>query len=302
MTHQHIVKLEEANIRLDKLLTNLDSSYSRHQVQQWIKAGLVFVDGEKGKANYKCKEGSIIQWSIPVEEEIVIQPEEIPLEILYEDNYILLVNKPTGMLVHPTKQIQTNTLVNALKYHSSTLSNLSGEERAGIVHRLDKDTSGVMIVAKDNASHEHLQQQFKQQTVRRIYEAIVDGVVSPNKGIIQAPIGRDPNQRLKRTVDPDGKEAVTHFDVLRRFNQHTHVQCELMTGRTHQIRVHMKYMNHAIIGDYLYSDKTSEFIQGQALFAKELQFIHPHTLENMTIMVEQPPYFYNLLKKLEKMA
>lgn len=302
MTCQHLVNVKEANMRLDKLLTELEPSYSRHQVQQWIKAGLVLVDGKKEKANYKCKEGSNIQWSIPAEPQILIKAEAIPLEILYEDDYLLLVNKAKGMLVHPTKQMETNTLVNALKYHCVTLSNVSGAERPGIVHRLDKDTSGIMIVAKDNVTHEHLQQQFKQQTVRRIYEAVVHGIVSPNQGIVQAPIGRDPNQRFKRKVVTEGKDAITHFDVLQRFNDYTYVQCELKTGRTHQIRVHMSYMNHPIVGDHLYGPSNSLLTEGQALFAKELQFVHPYTKEQMTMNVEQPTYFNNLLKNLEKMA
>lgn len=302
MIREHQVSQAEASLRLDKLLSTLEPSYSRHQIQHWIKAGFVLVDDREVKANYKCKTDDKISWSIPEVKTVEIKAEPIDLEILYEDDYLLVINKPKGMLVHPTRHINTGTLVNALKYHCQTLSNLSGDERPGIVHRLDKDTSGVLVAAKDNGTHEHLKKQFKDHTVTRIYEAVVFGVIGPNHGIIKAPIGRNPTNRLKRTVVEGGKEAETKFDVLQRFHQYTHVQCELFTGRTHQIRVHMKYMNHPIVGDELYCRKKSQLVHGQALFARELQFVHPQTQKHLTFTVKQPSYFNTLIKKLEKMA
>jgi|SRR5690625_727973 len=302
MRNEHVVKETEANMRIDKLLRQLEPTHSRHQIQQWIEEGYVAVDNKQVKANYKCKAGNNVHWTVPEKKKLNIEPEAIPLDIIYEDDYILVINKPKGMLIHPTKQVQTNTVVNALKYYCEKLSTLSGEERPGIVHRLDKDTSGVLVVAKDDKTHAHLQNQFKEQRVIRLYETIVHGVISPNKGVIKAPIGRHPTHRLKRTVISNGKEAETHFSVLTRFNEYTHVACELITGRTHQIRVHLHYMNHPIVGDELYYHKKDDLMKGQALFAKELSVIHPHSNEQMRFKVNQPTYFTNLLKKLERMA
>lgn len=302
MTQEYEVKAEDVNSRLDKLLCILEPNYARHQIQQWIKDEYVQVGERQVKANYKCKIGDRIEWSIPEEKPMIIEPEAIPLDILYEDDYIIVINKQRGILIHPTKQIHTNTLVNALMHHCSTLSTLSGEDRPGIVHRLDRDTSGVLIVAKDDKTHAHLQNQFKQQTVTRVYEAIVNGVVGPNKGVIKAPIGRHATHRLRRAVVADGKEAETQFDVMKRFDEHTHMQCKLITGRTHQIRVHLTYMNHPIVGDTLYYPKQTELVEGQALFAKELHIIHPYTNEEMIFKVDQPSYFTDLLEKLKRMS
>lgn len=294
----YIVTEEDVGVRLDKLLSNVNENYSRQQIQSWIKEKLVTVNGTVQKANYKCKLSEEIIWEVPEEKSISIEPEPISLDILYEDEYLLVINKPKGMLVHPTQATHENTLVNALIYHCKTLSNVSGDDRPGIVHRLDKDTSGLLVVAKDNDTHEHLKQQFQTQTVTRIYEAIVFGVMSHNSGIIKAPIGRNPKNRLQMAVVPNGKEAETHFRVIERFSQHTYVECSLKTGRTHQIRVHLKYVNHPIVGDELYVRKKSKLIQGQALFAKKLSFIHPHTEKEMTFTIEAPDDFENLLQRL----
>lgn len=291
----YVVTEEDVDVRLDKLLTKLNENYSRQQIQTWIKEQLVTVNDEQYKANYKCKLGDRIQWEIPEEEEIEIKPESIPLDILYEDDYLIVINKAKGMLVHPTQTETSGTLVNALMYHCKQLSNLNGDERPGIVHRLDKDTSGLLVAAKDNVTHEQLKVQFQEQTVERIYEAIVFGVISHSSGIIKAPIGRNPKNRLQMAVVSDGKYAETHFRVIERFKEHTHVQCELKTGRTHQIRVHLKYMNHPIVGDELYVRKKSTLIQGQALFAKLLSFHHPHTNERMTFTIDRPKDFEKLL-------
>ena len=299
---QHMVTDEDDGVRLDKVLAKLNNEYSRQQVQSWIKENNVTVNENAQKPNYICKSGDVIEWEVPEEQSMEIKPERIPLSILYEDDYLLVLNKPKGMLVHPTQTVQSNTLVNALKYHCEHLSTLSGEERPGIVHRLDKDTSGVLVVAKDNETHQHLKDQFKTKQVTRIYEAVVFGVIPHSQGVIRAPIGRNPKNRLQMAVVPNGKEAETHFRVINYFNQYTHVECELKTGRTHQIRVHLKYMNHPIIGDELYCRKKSSLITGQALFAKTLGFNHPQQNKWMTFSVDQPKDFINLLQRLGNMS
>lgn len=303
MKQVYTVTEENNGVRLDKLLTNLNDEYSRQQVQTWIKKQNVKVNNEQTKANYRCKTDDIIEWNIVEEDiQITIEAENIPLQILYEDEYLLVINKPKGMLVHPTHTVKSGTLVNALKYYTKQLSTIGGEERPGIVHRLDQDTSGALVVAKDDATHEYLKNQFKNKSVLRIYEAVVFGVIPHDKGVIKAPIGRNPKNRLEMAVVSSGKEAETHFQVLHRYSQYTHVQCELKTGRTHQIRVHMKYMNHPIIGDELYCRKKSSLIKGQALFARELGFIHPKTEEWMSFVVEHPSYFKHLLERLSNMS
>ena len=297
MTETHTVQ-EEAGQRLDKLMTNLVPDISRQNIQKWIKRGVITVDGNVKKPNHLCTVGEIITWSIPQEQKKEIMAENIPLDIMYEDEFLLIINKPKGMLVHPTSQVQQGTLVNALLYHCAELSDISGEDRPGIVHRLDRDTSGLLIVAKTNTIHEQLKVQFQERNVKRIYEAIVYGVVQHEQGIIDAPIGRNPKNRLQMAVVDSGKQAETHFRVLHHFKQYTHLECELITGRTHQIRVHMKYMNHPIVGDDLYVRKNTNLIKGQALFAKELSFVHPATGQTMTFTVETPSDFQTLLNKL----
>lgn len=296
------VSKDYTGIRIDKLMMSYEPAYARNQIQQWIKAGNVLVNNMEVKSNYKCKENDVIEWEIPKEIPVEILPEPTSLDVIYEDDYLIVINKEKGMLVHPTQQEKTNTLVNGLLYYYNKLSTLSGEIRPGIVHRLDRDTSGVMVIAKDDLTHHRLQEQFKQQSVKRIYEAIVYGIVDQNKGMIKAPIARHPTQRLKRIVDAKGKEAETHFQVLNRMKDYTHLQCELITGRTHQIRVHLDYINHPIVGDTLYNVKSNQPIEGQALYAKEIEFIHPHTNEKMRFTVKQPTYFMELLQMLERMS
>src|SRR5699024_4589975 len=296
------VSKDYTGIRIDKLMMSYEPAYARNQIQQWIKAGNVLVNNMEVKSNYKCKENDVIEWEIPKEIPVEILPEPTSLDVIYEDDYLIVINKEKGMLVHPTQQEKTNTLVNGLIYYYNKLSTLSGEIRPGIVHRLDRDTSGVMVIARDDLTHHRLQQQFKQQSVKRIYEAIVYGIVEQNKGMIKAPIDRHPTQRLKRIVDAKGKEEETHFQVLNRMKDYTHLQCELITGRTHQIRVHLDYINHPIVGDTLYNVKSNQPIEGQALYAKEIEFIHPHTNEKMRFTVKQPTYFMELLQMLERMS
>lgn len=294
----HIIVPEEADIRLDKMMTSLIPSESRQNIQKWIKAGHIMVGGEERKPNYICLTGEVVSWSLPAEEKREILPEAMPLDIVFEDDSLIVVNKPKGMLVHPTKQVWNGTLVNAIMHHSPHLSDLSGEDRPGIVHRLDKDTSGLLVIAKHNSVHEHLKNQFQEQQVERVYEAVVHGVMQHNNGIIKAPIGRNPQNRLQMAVVDDGKYAETHFSVMKHFNQHTHVECELKTGRTHQIRVHMKYINHPVVGDPIYVRKKSTLINGQALFAKKLAFIHPVTKEKLSFDLHMPAAFSALLEKL----
>lgn len=294
---EHVVTDDEINMRLDKLLVSLNDGHSRHQIQSWIKDGIVSVNEKRVKSNYKCRKNDIVSWYIEEQKPVSIEAEAIPLSIIYEDDSIIIVNKPKGMLVHPTEVVQSGTLVNALKHYTTNLSTLSGEERPGIVHRLDQYTSGVMVVCKNDETHAHLKAQFKQKAIMRIYETIVYGVISHDKGVIKAPIGRNPKNRLQMAVVDDGKEAETRFTVLNRCNDYTHVQCELITGRTHQIRIHMKYMNHPIVGDPIYSRKKTTDINYQALFAKTLGFIHPKTEKHVQFSIERPPEFVNLLKQ-----
>lgn len=298
----HLTNEQETGLRLDKILVQKNPEYSRQQIQSWIKNEYVTVNNIFQKPNYKIKTADKIVWHIPETVERHINPEDIPLTILYEDDYIIVINKERGMLVHPTLQQSSGTLVNALMHYSNSLSNINGEERLGIVHRLDKDTSGVMVVAKTNEAHTHLQKQFSSHTVYRKYEAIVLGVVAHDHGIIDAPIGRDKKNRLRMAVTSDGKYAETHFKVLNRFNQHSHIACELITGRTHQIRVHMKYINHPIVGDPIYSRKKSKLLDSQALFAKKLHFNHPATGKLLKFEIDQPTYFASLIKKLQIIA
>lgn len=299
MSFSYEIDEDKEGIRLDKLLTELNTSSSRQQVQSWIKEKYVTVNGIPQKANYKCKYKDLINWKIPSVKPLEIKAEPIPLSILYEDECLIVINKPKGLLVHPTHTVTSQTLVNGLMHHCDTLSTISGEDRPGIVHRLDKDTSGVLVAAKDNDTHECLKEQFQNQSVTRIYEAICFGVMSHSKGIIKAPIGRNPKNRLQMAVVENGKEAETHFHVLKRFQQYTHVECGLKTGRTHQIRVHLKYINHPIVGDEVYCRKKSNLINGQALFSKQLGFIHPATKEQMMFTVEQPNDFKDLIQRLE---
>lgn len=297
---RHIATNEDVNKRVDVLLTRL-TTYSRQSIQVWIKKGLVKVNGKKVKPSYTCVLNDDITWHEPEEEKLEIIPENIPLQIIYEDNDIIVVNKVVGMLTHPTQTEWSGTLVNALLNYTTSLSNASGEERPGIVHRLDKATSGIMVIAKNNAAHSQLVNQFIDRKVKRQYEAIVHGVIDHNYGIIKAPIGRNPNNRQNMTVINTGKDAETHFTVIKRYNNFTHVRCELKTGRTHQIRVHMQHIGHPLVGDSRYgkqADKTSNHL----LFAQKLGFLHPKTDEWLTFTVECPTHFEKMLQRLNKMS
>lgn len=263
-----------------------------------IEAGLVLVDGQKKKAKYDVKDGEVIQVSIPEPETMNVEPENINIDIVYEDDDVIVVNKPQGMVVHPSPGHANHTLVNALLYHSP-LSTINGTYRPGIVHRIDKDTSGLLMVAKNNYSHESLSRQLKDKSNIREYIALVHGNIKENSGVINAPIGRSKKDRKKQAIVDDGKNAVTHFKVLERFGgEYTLVSCILETGRTHQIRVHMKYIGHPLAGDPLYGPKNTLKGNGQFLHAKKLGFVHPKTNEKMIFETPLPKIFEQTITKL----
>jgi 23S rRNA pseudouridine1911/1915/1917 synthase len=291
------VTSEQKSVRIDKLLTTLNDSWSRTQVQLWIKDEHLKVNNAKVKSNYKVEEGDVISLEIPEPEELEVVAENIPLDIVYEDHDVIVVNKPRGMVVHPAPGHFTGTLVNALMYHCKDLSGINGVIRPGIVHRIDKDTSGLIMVAKNDAAHESLVEQLKAKTTRRLYKAIVHGIIPHEHGTIDAPIGRDKKDRQSMTVtEENSRDAVTHFTVLERFDNFTYVQCELETGRTHQIRVHMKYIGYPLVGDPKYGPKKRAFdIEGQALHAAVLGFVHPRSGEEMIFETPIPEEMENLL-------
>ena len=288
------------NIRLDKALTNLLEDVSRSKIQTHLDAGLILVNGKVEKASYKLSEGDVITVEDFPSESSDLNPEDIPLDIVYEDDDLIVVNKPKGLVVHPGAGNKEHTLANALKFHSENLSSLNGEFRPGIVHRIDKDTAGLLIIAKNDAAHAFLSSQLVDHTLSRKYFALVLGVISENEGKIIAPIGRDQKFRQKMCVDLlHGKEAETSFKVLERFSDSTLVECSLKTGRTHQIRVHMNYIGHPVIGDPVYGKgNRALYDDGQLLFAHEIHFIHPRTKKEMTFSVDLPSYFNEILEQL----
>ena len=288
------------DFRLDKALSLILESTSRNKIQEYIDSGFVHVNNKNEKASYKLRNGDeIIIDDFPTEK-YDLEAENIALDIVYEDNDIIVINKPKGLVTHPGAGNTNHTLANALKYHSDSLSSLSGEFRPGIVHRLDKDTAGLMIVAKNDEAHAFLANQLSDHTLGRNYYALVLGVVSENEGKIIAPIGRDDKYRQKMMVDlRDGKHAVTNFKVVERFANATLLDCALETGRTHQIRVHMSYINHPVIGDPLYGKGNRKlYDDGQLLFAYKIHFIHPKTKKEMEFSVPLPKYFEDILSSL----
>lgn len=285
--------------RLDKVISSHFEELSRAQVQQLIKTEHVQVNGQLEKAKYAVAAGDQITVSIPAPAALDVQPQNIPLDIVYEDDDVLVVNKPQGMVVHPAPGHPQDTLVNALLYHSP-LSTINGVIRPGIVHRIDKDTSGLLMVAKNDQAHISLAAQLQAKTSHREYLALVHGVIKEDKGTIDAPIARAKNDRKKQAVVAGGKHAVTHFEVLERFNEYTLIKCILETGRTHQIRVHMKYIGHPVAGDPLYGPKKTLKGHGQFLHAALLGFKHPRTGEQMTFTTPLPPIFEQTLATLRK--
>ena len=295
-----IVTEQEQGKRLDVYLTTaLD--ISRSYAQQLIQRKEVTVNGKEAKANRRLNEGDQVQAVIELQEEYKVVPQDIPLDIVYEDKDIIVVNKARGMVVHPAAGNPDGTLVNALLYHcQGELSGINGVIRPGIVHRLDKDTSGVMVAAKTDEAHKGLAEQIKEHSAHRTYWALVHGNISEERGVVDAPIGRHPKDRVKMAVTfKCGREAVTHFKVLKRYGDYTWVECKLETGRTHQIRVHMASIGHPLLGDTVYSSGKSPFkTQGQTLHAMTIGFIHPHTNEYMEISAPLPEYFLKILKSL----
>jgi 23S rRNA pseudouridine1911/1915/1917 synthase len=295
---EHTILEQQKGDRIDKVISTLDEEWSRTQVQQWIKDGNVLVNGQKIKTNYKCSLNDEIEISIPDPELLDVIPEEMNLEIYFEDKDVLVVNKPSGMVVHPAPGHLTGTLVNGLMAHCKDLSGINGVLRPGIVHRIDKDTSGLLMVAKNDMAHEKLVNQLVEKTVTRKYKAIVHGVIPHDFGTIDAPLGRDTRDRQSMTVVDNGKHAVTHFQVIERFKDFTFVECQLETGRTHQIRVHMKYIGYPLAGDPKYGPKKTLDINGQALHAGILGFNHPRTNEYLEFEAPLPKEFEELLAQL----
>ncbi|MBU8877747.1 RluA family pseudouridine synthase [Bacillus sp. FJAT-29790] len=296
---EHIILEDQVSERIDKVLSTVNKDWSRTQVQQWIKDGHVLVNGQKIKTNYKCSTNDKIEIIIPEPEELDVVPEEMNLDIYYEDQDVLVVNKPKGMVVHPAPGHTTGTLVNGLMAHCKDLSGINGVMRPGIVHRIDKDTSGLLMVAKNDLAHESLVNQLVNKTVTRKYRAVVHGVIPHDYGTIEAPIGRDQKDRQSMTVADNGKHAVTHFHVLDRFKDFTFVECQLETGRTHQIRVHMKYIGYPLAGDPKYGPRKTLDIGGQALHAGILGFVHPRTGEYMEFEASLPADFEHLIEQLK---
>jgi len=272
---------------------------SRSGVQKLIEKGNITVCGKNVKSNYKVRSGDVTEIVFDEPAEVDIVAEDIPIDVVYEDKDIIVINKARGMVVHPAPGNYNGTLVNALMHHCSELSDINGEKRPGIVHRIDKDTTGLLVVAKNNKAHHGLAEQIKVHDVARTYYAVVEGVIKENTGTVDAPVGRHPQDRKKMCVNvKNGKEAVTHFKVLERFEKCTFVECKLETGRTHQIRVHMAYIGHPVTGDSVYGIKNQRGMTGQALHAKKIEFMHP--VENSPVCFEAPlpDDFEELLKKL----
>lgn len=291
--------------RIDKFLSCRLEEVSRSYIQKLIKEGHVSVNGKPVKANYKLGAGDEISVEIPEAKEPDILPEDIPLDILYEDQDILVVNKPKGMVVHPAAGHYSGTLVNALMYHcKDSLSGINGVMRPGIVHRIDMDTTGSLLVCKNDEAHRILAEQLKEHTIRREYHAIVYGNIKEDTGTVDAPIGRHPTDRKKMSINhKNGKQAVTHYEVLERFGNFTYIRCRLETGRTHQIRVHMASLHHPLLGDEVYGPSSRPpfpGLKGQVLHAKILGIYHPATGEYMEFDAPLPEYFVDLLQKLRR--
>lgn len=291
---------QEAGVRIDKLLPELNPDWSRSQIQDWIKLGLVEVNGKVVKSNYKTKLNDTIVATEKVVEEVDIVAEDLGIEIYYEDKDVAVVYKPKGMVVHPAPGHYTGTLVNGLMYAITDLSGINGEIRPGIVHRIDKDTSGLLMVAKNDIAHRGLVEQLVDKTVTREYTALVHGHIPHEFGTIEAPIGRNSKERQEMAIVDDGKEAVTHFNVIEKFDQYTLVNCQLETGRTHQIRVHMKHIGYPLVGDPKYGRKKTLDLGGQALHAGLLGFEHPITGKYIEKEAPLPEYFEALIEKLRK--
>ncbi|MBR3993382.1 MAG: RluA family pseudouridine synthase [Anaerotignum sp.] len=294
---------EDVGTRIDVFLAENMEDLSRSGVQKLIDEGMITLNGGKTKANYKLREKDVIDVTVPEVKEVEILPEDIPLDILYEDADVIVVNKPQGMVVHPAPGHTSGTLVNALMFHcGDDLSGINGEKRPGIVHRIDKDTSGVLMIAKNDMAHQSLAAQLAEHSITRKYNAVVYNGFNEDEGTVNEPIGRNPQDRKKMAVtQKHSRHAVTHYRVIERMEKFTLIEAQLETGRTHQIRVHMTYIGHPLLGDPVYGPKKQPVsLEGQALHARVLGFIHPRTGEYMEFEAPLPPYFEALLERLRK--
>ena len=292
---------KENTLRLDKVLTIFNKKNSRVYYSNLIKNGEVLVNGNKVSPSYKVRENDEISINyVEKESEKDLKPLELALDVVYEDNDVLVINKPKGLVVHPGGGHYDDTLVNALIYNEKELSNINGLNRVGIVHRIDKDTSGLLLICKNNFAHKEIASQLETHSMHREYIARVDGIITSDSGKIIGKIGRSKDNRLKMAIDNiNGKEAITHFEVLKRYKKYTLIKCRLETGRTHQIRVHMSSINHPLVGDKIYGGSTSLYNEGQLLHAYNLTFIQPSTKKEVNVQIDLPQYFIDVLNKLE---
>ena len=292
---------KENTLRLDKVLTIFNKKNSRVYYSNLIKNGEVLVNGNKVSPSYKVRENDEISINyVEKEDEKDLKPLELALDVVYEDNDVLVINKPKGLVVHPGGGHYDDTLVNALIYNEKELSNINGLNRVGIVHRIDKDTSGLLLICKNNFAHKEIASQLETHSMHREYIALVDGIITSDSGKIIGKIGRSKENRLKMAIDNiNGKEAITHFEVLKRYKKYTLIKCRLETGRTHQIRVHMSSINHPLVGDKIYGGSTSLYNEGQLLHAYNLTFIQPSTKKEVNVQIDLPQYFIDVLNKLE---
>ena len=297
---KYIVSFKENGERFDKAVSLLNSELSRSYITKLIEEGKILLNGKQEKPSIKVKENDEIFIEELVDQKSDIKEEDIPLDVVYEDADILVINKPQGMVVHPANGHYSGTLVNALMFQADSLSSINGVIRPGIVHRIDKDTSGLLCVAKNDNAHHFLAEQLKDHTMAREYMALVRGVIKENSGTVEMPIGRDKNNRQKMAVTKEGKPAITHFSVVERFNNHTLVKCQLVSGRTHQIRVHMSAIGYPVEGDPLYAGKNYDklYKDGQLLVAYKLKLIHPQTKKEMVFEIPLPEYFEKVLDSL----
>ena len=298
---EYIVSQEEKGKRLDTYIPSVDTDITRTSAQRLIEDGNILVNGKNAKVSYKIQENDKISVEIPEPKQIELKAQNIPIEIIYEDSDIIVVNKPKGMVVHPANGNPDGTLVNAIMaICKDSLSGIGGEIRPGIVHRIDKDTSGLLIVAKNDNAHVKMSEQIKNHEVKKTYIALVRGVFKKNEATIDMPIGRSTSDRKKMSVNKNGKNAITHIKVLKRFDKYTLLKVNIETGRTHQIRVHLSHIGYPIVGDYTYSNGKNEFdVIGQCLHAQKLEFKHPITQKDMCLEAELPQYFKDILDKLK---
>jgi len=298
-TYNYAIQEDEEDIRLDVFLSNALSDSTRSYIQKIIENGGVKVNDTIKKSSYKLKLDDEVVFDFPEVKKLDVKAENIPIEIVYEDSDVIVVNKPSGMVVHPASGINSGTLVNALLYHCKDLSGINGVARPGIVHRIDKDTSGVLVIAKNDLAHNKLSKQLKEHTMTRLYLALVEGIIKDDQGTVDAPLARHRTERIKVAVTEGGRNAVTHFKVIERFKNTTLLLCQLDTGRTHQIRVHLAYIKHPVVGDPVYGYKKQRFnTDGQLLHAKTLGFIHPTTGNYIEFETEIPAEFKKIIKIL----